>query len=82
MTVWAGSRVMNASLDSKFYRDYLVKWDVAVRALNSKHFLWPQLTKRNHNEYMTHIVEFMKDNSIEIPKSNTNYPWIYRMNKI
>lgn len=82
MTVYAGSKLINSSLDSKFYRDYLIKWDVSIRALNAKQFKWPKLTRRNHMAYMTEIVEYMKNNSIEIPQSNTNYPWIYRMNKL
>ena len=82
MTVYAGSGMIDTSLDSKFYREYLMKWDVSIRALNAKRFNWPELTRKNHSEYMEKILDFMKDNNVEIPKSNTNYPWIYRMNKV
>ena len=82
LTFWGGVRIINYSLESKFYRDFLLKWEVSVRAFSSEKVVWPHFTGGNHVEYMEDLVSQMHGRNISPPASNTMHPYIYRINKI
>lgn len=82
LTAWGGIRAINYSIDSKFYKDYLVKWEVSIRLLNQIQTTWPVFTGNNHVQYMDQLVHHMKNNQIARPASNTQFSYIYIMDKI
>ena len=82
ITFWGGVRIINYSLESKFYRDFLLKWEVSIRAFSVEKSMWPHFTGGNHMEYMGDLVSKMRSRNIFPPASNTNYPYIYRINKV
>ena len=82
LTFWGGVRIINYSLESKFYRDFLLKWEVSVRAFSAEKVVWPHFTGGNHMEYMGDLVSQMHDRNISPPASNTVCSYIYRINKI
>lgn len=79
---WGGIRLINYSLDSKFYRDFLLKWDISIRNYSREIGDWPIFTGSNHLKYMEKLTKALKGSSFPAPKSNTNRSFIYRMNKI
>lgn len=82
LTLWGGSRVINYSLDSKFYKDFLLKWEVSLRSYSAKNVIWPHFSGDNHVEYMDHLTQLMGRGDISPPQSNTGRPYVYRLNKI
>lgn len=81
-TIWGGIRVINYSLESKFYKDFLAKWEISLMAYAAEGKKWPHFTGGNHVEYMENLVLMMQRNSLTLPKSDNRYPYIYRINKI
>lgn len=79
---WGGIRLINYSLDSKFYRDFLLKWDISISNYSREIGDWPIFTGSNHLKYMEKLTRSLKRSSFPAPKSNTNRSFIYRMNKI
>ncbi len=79
---WGGIRLINYSLDSKFYRDFLLKWDISTRNYSREIGDWPIFTGSNHLKYMEKLTQSLERSSFPAPKSNTNRSFIYRMNKI
>ena len=79
---WGGVRIINYSLEARFYRDYLIKWDIAVMSYSVKGDSWPHFTGSNHVEYMDSLVSSMSRGGVFLPKANTDRTYIYRIRKI
>ncbi len=82
MVLWAGTALINHSLEVKFYKDYLWKWELAGRRYQAKGALWPVFTGNNHAQYMRELVRKMKRRGIYPPHSNTNEPYTYIIDRI
>lgn len=82
LTAWGGTRAINYSIDSKFYKDFLVKWEVSIKTYNHIQAQWPGFTGDNHVPYMDQLVHDMQRNQIVLPLSNTQFSYIYIMDKI
>ena len=82
IAVWGGVRLINNSLDIKFYKDYLLQWEVALKKYVSQDGSWPEFTKTNHVEYMNNIIKLLDQRSIRYPLSNTECAYVYQIDKI
>jgi len=82
LVIWGGVRIINYSLESRFYNDFLLKWDVAVTSYSVKRGQWPQFSGSNHIEYMDNLVAAMTVSSVVTPVSNTKRPYVYNLKKI
>jgi hypothetical protein len=82
VALWAGIVLINYSLDSKFYNDYLLKWEVALRAYNQESTPWPYFSGGNHVEYMEKVTQLMRSKALSPPASNTERPYVYRLDRI
>ncbi len=82
LTIWAGTGLINYSLDSRFYRDFVMKWEVALQAYEVKGGAWPYFSGGNHVSYMDQLTRMMQERALHPPKSNTGRAYIYRLDKI
>lgn len=82
LMVWGGSRLINYSLDSKFYKDFLLQWEASLSSYSVKSGIWPHFSGSNHVEYMDNLNQLMSRSSVSLPKSNTGRSYIYRIKKI
>ena len=82
LMVWGGSRLINYSLDSKFYKDFLLQWETSLRSYSVKGGVWPHFSGRNHVEYMNNLSQLIEKADISLPKSNTGRSYVYRIKKI
>ncbi|HDH87906.1 MAG: hypothetical protein B6I32_03540 [Desulfobacterium sp. 4572_20] len=82
LVVWGGSRLINYSLDSRFYKDFLLKWEVCLRAYSVKSGIWPHFSGSNHVEYMDNLNQLISRSGVSLPKSNTGRSYVYRIKKI
>ncbi len=82
MVLWAGSELINHSIEVKFYKDYLWKWEVAGRRYQAKQAPWPVFTGNNHAQYMRGLVRRMKEHGIYPPLSNTKEPYTFIIDRI
>ena len=82
LVVWGGSRLINYSLDSKFYKDFLLQWETSLRSYAVKSGIWPHFSGSNHLEYMNNLSRLIERADISLPKSNTGRSYIYRIKKI
>lgn len=82
LSVWAGIGAINYSLDSRFYEDFLSKWEIAINRYNQIHIQWPAFSGSNHVGYMARLVEHMHGNQVAVPDSNTQFPYIYIMDRL
>ena len=79
ITIWAGFRLINQGLESRFLKDYLLKWEVSIRAYSAQQGQWPGFTGSNHVDYMNRLTHAMKTAGVPLPKSNTDVTYRYRM---
>jgi hypothetical protein len=79
---WVGIVLINYSLDFKFYNDYLLKWEVALRAYNQGSAPWPYFSGGNHVEYMEKVTQLMSSKALSPPASNTERLYVYSLDRI
>ncbi|MBW1730363.1 MAG: hypothetical protein JRH08_01340 [Deltaproteobacteria bacterium] len=82
VVVWAGTALINHALESKFYKDFLVKWEIAAQRYRSVSGTWPIFDGTNHVRYMEGLVDYMKSKGIQLPRSNTKAPYTYVLDRI
>jgi len=82
VALWAGIALINHSLDSKFYQDYLLKWEVALSAYNRENGPWPYFYGGNHVKYMEEVTGLMRSRAFSPPSSNTERPYVYLLDRI
>jgi len=82
LMVWGGSRLINYSLDSRFYKDFLLQWEASLRSYSVKSGIWPHFSGSNHLEYMNNLSQLIERADISLPKSNTGRSYVYRIKKI
>ncbi|HDG97512.1 MAG TPA: hypothetical protein ENG73_05000 [Desulfobacterales bacterium] len=82
MAVWAGSALINYSLDTKLYKDYLLVWIVCGQRFNEKQVPWPSFDGTNHIAYMSELVRRMRRAGITPPDSNTKVPYAYLLDRL
>ncbi len=82
LVTWAGFRIVNYALETRFYKDFLIEWEIAVKDYSLNGGSWPLFKGNNHIEYMDSLVSLMKASDIPPPHSNTKRPFVYRLRKI
>ncbi len=82
LTLWGGAKLVNYSLDSRFYKDFLLPWEVSFRRFSTGDEIWPVFSGGNHVEYMENLSVAMGKNGMSLPSSNTNYFNIYHIDKM
>ncbi len=76
-----GFALINYSVDSKLYNDFLVPWRIAADSYKAKAGDWSGFTGSNHLPYMNHLVKSMQRYDIYPPESNTGHKFIYSVKK-
>jgi len=82
LIIWGGVKVINYSLDSRFYKDFLLPWEVSMKSYSVKERVLPYFSGGNHREYMDNLVKLMRACDISPPLPDTGYAYIYLMEKI
>jgi len=82
MALWAGTALINYSIANKFYKDYLIAWRLAGERYINKETPWPVFTGTNHAQYMEQLVRAMESRGIYPPKSNTEKPYTYVLDRL
>lgn len=81
LTLWAGIRLINASLETRLHKDFLLKWEVALQRFNQEGGRWPEFSGANHVAYMDRLTEFMGNEGMPPPLSNTGRAYVYRLKR-
>ncbi|PIE62050.1 MAG: hypothetical protein CSA29_00140 [Desulfobacterales bacterium] len=81
ITVEAGSLLFKRSKQFSFYAHYLLKWESALTQLKAKDTIWPEFKGTNHIEYMDGLIKLMKAHHIDVPTSNTQCAYVWRLEK-
>jgi hypothetical protein len=81
LTLWAGIRLINFSLENKLYKDFLLEWEVAVQRFNKEGGHWPHFSGVNHVAYMDRLIQFMGNEGTPPPLSNTRRAYVYRLKR-
>lgn len=68
-------------MEVRFFKDYLLQWEVGLRAYGSEQGRWPAFSGNNHVDYMDALVIQMRHAGISLPKSNTTSAYRYRMDR-
>ena len=79
ITFWAGFRLINQGLESRFIKDYMLQWEVSIRAYSAKQTQWPKFSGSNHVAYMDSLINEMKRAGVPLPDSNTDVTYRYHM---
>lgn len=82
ITLWAGFRLVNHGLESRFFNDYLLQWEVSMQAYSVRQGFWPQFTGSNHVDYMNRLTQAMKAAGVQPPKSNTDVTFQYQISPL
>ncbi len=77
-----GILMINRSLESRYYHDYLLKWEVSLKAYNAQGGLWPRFKGGSHVEYMDELLSLMRKNNITLPSANSRRPYLYRIDLV
>lgn len=81
LVVWAAGRMVNYSVDASFYRSFMMPWESGLIQMRYKTIQWPSYRKDRPVAYMQSVVQLMKMNGIQLPRSNTKHAFTYRLNK-
>ena len=80
LVIIQGARhVANLALDTTFYNDYLVVWEVQLLTLRHQTTAWPDLNPHDPGAYMEALESVMRAGGHEPPMSNTDRAHIYRL---
>ncbi|RLB14769.1 MAG: hypothetical protein DRG82_13065 [Deltaproteobacteria bacterium] len=82
LALWAGIKLINHSLNTRFYEDFLVGWETAIRTYNAQGRVWPRFTGSNHAAYMENLVRRMRGQDASPPPSNTRKRFVYRLDRL
>ncbi len=63
-------------------KDYLMGWEVAALQYNACQGDWPVLTGAGRHAYMTELAGRMAKLGVDLPKSNLDSPWRYRVSRL
>lgn len=78
---WAGLPLINQGLASRFFNEYLLQWEVSIRAHCAQQGQWPQFSGSNHVTYMDSLIRDMATSGVPLPNSNTPAAYRYRIKK-
>lgn len=79
---WAGTPLINQGVSSRFFKDYLLQWEVTIRTHSAQQGQWPTFSRSNHVSYMDTVIRNMARAGVPLPNSNTNVTYRYRMEKL
>jgi len=82
LALWAGTKLINHSLNTRFYEDFLLGWETAIRTYNEQGREWPSFTGSNHAVYMENLVNLMRGGDAAPPASNTGKPFVYCLDRL
>jgi len=81
VVLWSGIQLINYALEVKFYKDYLLKWEVLLEKHKSEDSAWPVFSASDPSNYMDRLVKKLRGNGASVPRSNTYCPYAYRLNR-
>jgi hypothetical protein len=81
ITLWAGFALFNRGFELRFFKDYLVQWEVGINAFTAQQGKWPNFSGTNHVDYMDRLAKQMRSAGITVPASNTAAVYRYRMER-
>jgi hypothetical protein len=79
LTLWAGFRLVNHALEIRFFKDYLLQWEVGLNAFSVQEGQWPVFTGSNHAHYMERLASNLAQMGVTLPHSNTRSAYRYRV---
>lgn len=82
LVLWAGIKLISHSLETKFYKDFLLKWELTLHRHNREGGQWPHFSGDNHVQYMDRLTQLMRHNGTSPPLSNTKRAYVYRLNRL
>lgn len=82
LALWAGTKLINNSLDTKFHKDFLLKWEEVLRTFNQQGGTWPRFSGGNHIQYMEKLIRLLQSKGLQPPDSNAGHPYVYLLDKI
>ena len=81
LVVYGARCITNYALDIRFYQDFLLPWKTTFLAMRHQAPIWPEANGEDPMGAMQTLVRHLQEKGIEFPKSNTTYPFVYRLNK-
>lgn len=81
-TILIGERILNRSIESKFYTEFLSKWEVSLQSYEITGGRWPTFTGTNHVEYMDRLTSSMNLGNIRPPEGRGNKQYLYKISKM
>jgi len=82
VVLWAGTTLINHSLETKFYKDFLLEWEVALQRYKSEGGRWPEFSGDNQVLYMDRLTQWMANKGMSPPLSNTERDYVYRLKRL
>lgn len=81
IVLWAGFGLINRGFEVRFFKDYLVQWEVGINAFTARQGMWPKFSGTNHVDYMDRLAKQMTSAGVALPNSNTRKAYRYRMER-
>lgn len=81
LVLWAGLGFVNRGFELRFLKDYLVQWEIGLRAFTAQQGKWPEFSGTNHVDYMESLVHRMTTAGVALPDSNTSIAYRYHMER-
>ncbi len=82
VTVWAGSKAINHTIDRLFVVHFVTGWEQVVTTLNAKEVKLPKVTVKRLVADMDKITQLAQKHSITLPSTNTKYPYAHVLKKL
>jgi hypothetical protein len=82
LTVWAGTKIINKTLDQLFISSFIRGWEQVVITLQEKQPIFPAMKNKQLVPGMKKIEQLAKKNLIDLPHTNTSYSFAHVLKKL
>jgi hypothetical protein len=79
--LWIGFGLINRGLDVRFFKDFLLRWEVCLTEYSAQQGPWPVFSGNNHVAYMDRLTAGMTRLGIVLPVSDTAAGYRYRIER-
>lgn len=75
--LWFGFRMINHGWEIRFFKDYLLRWEVSLEDFEVHQGIWPVFSGGNHATYMEGLMAQFSRAGVAPPRSNTSRAYCY-----
>ncbi|MBT8341551.1 MAG: hypothetical protein HKP58_20605 [Desulfatitalea sp.] len=81
LVIQGARHLADYALDASFFNDYLCLWETRLVEMRQGAINWPPQDRNDPAGYMQQLADVMRRQGISPPRSNTDRPYVYRLQR-